>query len=68
LIAADSIPIIDQNTAREIKDPSVNYISYKLLDEMYDCLCYIGDLNFSLNVAELLYTKIKLNDAEFINS
>ena len=35
---------------------------------MYDVLHYVGDLNFALNVAELLYTKIKLNDEEFVNS
>jgi hypothetical protein len=38
------------------------------MDEMYDTLFYIGDLNFSLNVAELLYTKLKLDDEEFINN
>jgi hypothetical protein len=28
----------------------------------------IGDLNFSLKVAELLYSSIKLDDADFVNS
>ena len=35
---------------------------------MYDVLLYVGDLNFSLRVAELIYTKVKLDDNEFINS
>jgi hypothetical protein len=35
---------------------------------MYESLFYIGDLNFALNVAELIYTKVKLNDLEFVNS
>ena len=35
---------------------------------MYDSLLYIGELNFGLNVAEVLYTKIKVDDDEFINS
>ena len=51
-----------------MKDPNINYISYKLLNEMYDSLLYVGDLNFALNVAELLYTKAKINDDDFINS
>jgi len=34
---------------------------------MYDSLLYIGDLNFALNIAEILYTKVKLDDAKFIN-
>ena len=61
-------PIIDAKTAREIKDPSVNYINFKLLNSMYDSLLYIGDLNFVLNAAEFLYTKVKLSDDDFINS
>lgn len=43
-------------------------ISYKLLNELYDSLLYVGDMNFALGVAELLYTRLKLDDAEFINN
>jgi len=39
----------------DIRDPSTNNISLKLLSELYESLLYIGDLNFSLTVAELLY-------------
>jgi len=39
-----------------------------MLNEMYDILFYIADLNFSLKVTELLYTRIKLDDEDFINS
>ena len=35
---------------------------------MYEILIYLADLNFSLRVAEYLYTKIKLDDEHFINS
>ncbi|KRW99001.1 P-loop containing nucleoside triphosphate hydrolase [Pseudocohnilembus persalinus] len=68
LIQQDSQPIIDSYTAREVKDPNYNYLSYQLVKEMYDQLLYCGDLNFALNVSELLYTKVRLNDDEFINS
>jgi hypothetical protein len=61
-------PIIDETTAREIKDPNINYLHFNLLNELYDVLLYIGDLNFALRVAELIYTKVKLDDNEFINS
>lgn len=51
-----------------MKDPNINYISFRLLNEFYDSLLYIGELNFVLNAAELLYTQIKVDDNEFINS
>ena len=58
---------IDLNTSREIKDPSANYISFKLLNEFYESLLYVSDINFALSVAEVLYTRIKVDDEEFIN-
>ena len=64
----DSTPRIDLSTSREIKNPAINYLSYKLLNELYDSLLYIGDINFALSVSEVLYTRIKLNDEEFINN
>lgn len=59
---------IDLKTSKEIKDPSVNYISYKLLNEFYESLLYIPDLNFALSVAEVIYTRIRLDDDDFINN
>jgi len=53
---------------KEQKDPSVNYLSYKLLNEFYESILYISDLSFALSVAETLYTKVRLNDDEFINT
>lgn len=61
-------PVIDENTAREVKDSNINYLNFNLLNELYDVLLYIGDLNFALRVAELIYTKVKLDDNDFINS
>ena len=61
-------PVIDEITAREVKDSNLNYLHYNLLNEMYEVLLYIGDLNFALRVAELIYTKVKLDDNDFINS
>jgi len=59
---------IDLRTSKEIKDPSVNYIPYKLLNEFYESLLYIPDLNFALSVAEVIYTRIRLDDDDFINN
>lgn len=58
---------VDYGTARQVKDPNFKYLSYHLLNEMYEVLFYINDLDFALKVTELLYSKIKLNDEEFIN-
>lgn len=59
---------IDTRTSKEIKDPSTNYISYKLLNEFYESLLFTTDINFALSVAEVLYTRIKVDDEEFINN
>lgn len=52
---------------KEIKNSNINYVPYKLLDELYDSLLYVGDMNFSIQVAELLYSKVKVDDEDFIN-
>ena len=56
---------IDQTTSKEFKEPNMNYLSMKLLNEMYDMLLYSGDLCFSLQAAEMLYSRTKLTDDEF---
>lgn len=61
-------PQIDLSTSREVKNPSINYLSFRLLNEFYDTLLYVGDLNFALSVAEILYARIRLDDEDFINS
>lgn len=37
------------------------------MNELYDSLLYLTDMNYALNVAELIYTKVRLDDDEFIN-
>ncbi|KAL4464082.1 hypothetical protein ABPG74_006019 [Tetrahymena malaccensis] len=46
---------------------NINYLKYNLVDEMYDSLLYLGDMNFSLAVAEQIYSKVKINVSEFQN-
>ena len=61
-------PQIDLSTSREVKNPSINYLPFRLLNEFYDTLLYVGDLNFALSVAEILYARIRLDDEDFVNS
>ena len=56
---------VELRNKKEAKDPSVTYVHYLLLNEMYESLIYVGDLNFALNCAEILYTRINLNDDDF---
>ena len=58
---------IDQTTRKEFKDPNLNYLDSKLLNEMYEMALYSGDMKFSLQVAEMLYTRTKLSDQEFLS-
>lgn len=58
---------IDQTTNKEFKDPNLNYLDSKLLNEMYEMAMYSGDMKFSLQVAEMLYTRTKLSDVEFLS-
>jgi AAA domain len=58
---------IDQTTNKEFKDPNLNYLDSKLMNEMYEMAMYSGDMKFSLQVAEMLYTRTKLSDQEFIS-
>lgn len=53
---------------RELKNPEINYLPYKLLDEFYESLLYVGDLNFATNMSEVLYSKVKLDDEDFISN
>lgn len=39
---------IDQTSNKEFKDPNLNYIDAKLINEMYEMAIYSGDLKFSL--------------------
>jgi hypothetical protein len=64
----NAIPTIEFRASREPKDSNINYLSYQLLNELYESVLYICDLKFALAVAETLYTKAKLNDDEFINT
>lgn len=50
-----------------MKDPHYRYLSWDLLNHLYEVLFYINDLDFALKVSEMLYSKVKLNDSEFIN-
>lgn len=58
---------IDQTTSKEFKEPNMNYLSLKLLNEMYDMLVFSGDMCFSLQASEMLYSRTKLTDEDFIN-
>lgn len=53
---------------RERKNPLYRYFGYKIVDHLYDYLVYIPDLNFVLNVSELIYNKIHIDDEEMVNS
>ena len=54
-------------TARQVKDPNYRYLSCDLLNNLYEVLFYINDLDFALKVSEMLYSKVKLNDSDFVN-
>jgi len=63
-------PILDTNTnncLREMKSKDIRYVSYKLINEMYNMLMYSGDLCFSIRACELIYSILKVNDGEFVN-
>ena len=59
---------MDMLNARERKNLEFRYYSYNIMDNLYDLLCYIPDLNFVLNVSELIYNKIRIDDEEMVNS
>lgn len=59
---------VDLLNARERKNPELRYYSFGLMDNLYDMLCYIPDLNFVLNVSELIYNKVRIDDEEMVNS
>ena len=61
-------PQMDLQNSRERKSPEFRYFSYKIMDNLYDLLCYIPDLNFVLSVSELVYNKIRIDDEEMVNS
>lgn len=58
---------IDQTTNKEFKDANLNYLNSKLLNEMYEMAMFSGDMKFSLQIAEMLFTRTKLSDVEFIS-
>lgn len=53
-------------TPSPLKKNKHKMISTSLLDEMIEVLLLNGDVTFSLNVAELLYERIKLDESEFL--
>lgn len=53
---------------RELKGPTAKYISPALLQEMIDAFLLCGDQNFAINVAETLYSKVKLDDLAFLST
>lgn len=58
---------IDQTTSKEYREGNVNLLSYKLVNEMYEMLMYSGSLKFAVEAAEMLYSRTKLDDEEFIS-
>lgn len=58
---------IDQITSKEIKEGNIIYLDYKIVDEMYEMLVYSGDLKFSIHAAEILYSRTKMDDGQFIS-
>lgn len=58
----------DPLNARERKNPEFRYYGSAVMDNLYELLCYIPDLNFVLNVSELIYNKIRLDDEEMVSS
>jgi hypothetical protein len=58
---------IDQTTSKEFKEGNVTHLNFRLLNEMYEMLMYSGDLQFSLHVAETLYSRTKVDDEDFLS-
>lgn len=58
---------INRTTTKEFKDPNINYLDSKLLNQMYGLLMYCGDMKFAVQTSEMLYTRTQLSDQEFIN-
>lgn len=58
---------IDQTTSKEYREGNVNLLSYKLVNEMYEMLMYSGSLQFAIEAAEMLYSRTKLDDEDFIS-
>ena len=59
---------MDLQNSRERKNAEFRYFSYKIMDSLYELLCYIPDLNFVLSVSELIYNKVRIDDEEMVNS
>lgn len=58
---------IDQTTSKEYKEGNVNYLNFRLVNEMYEMLIYSGDLRFAVEAAEMLYTRTKIDDEDFVS-
>jgi len=41
-------------------------VSYKIINSLYDSLIYVGDLGFSLKVAEMIHSNIKISSEDLI--
>jgi hypothetical protein len=58
---------IDQTTSKEYKEGNVNYLNYRLVNEMYEMLMFSGDLRFAIEAAEMLYSRTKIDDEDFVS-
>lgn len=56
---------INMTNNKEFKDSNINYLSPKLINELYDSLIYSGDAKFCVKVAEMIYSRSRLDDEEF---
>lgn len=43
-------------------------LSYSLVKELYESILYIPDMHFVLSVAEIIYSKTKLDPKDFVNT
>lgn len=59
---------INPNRGKEGQKQRGDNISHELLSEMYEALFYVGDLQFALYVAEILYSRVRLNQSPFLNA
>lgn len=48
-------------------DPNNYYHSYKLINNLYNSLLFIGDFDLAIHISEILYTKIQINFNDFFS-
>ena len=57
----------EENKILENKYSKPVYLSYKLVEQMYETLIYCGDIKFAIAASELIYSQVKISPADFLN-